>query len=639
MKKVTLITVFTILLLSLSTCGSSVPANQGTVSSATAGKAFFTGDGGKGKSITIYAPKATGLAENEANIPTVVHREFINNFSGYSAISVTDWESVEELYARLLSGYYADDAEAGMDLGHLIPTDYYMEGNITRTSTGYALQYSIIKTTDKTIAAPYSGICTFEELNNFSGVRRASLDLLQKMGVTLTEQAKTELAGAAAQNHVNAQTSFASSVTFQRQGNQVAALAFSDYAAALDPTMTDAVKRSSVMVANISSGNIGANTLAELEWYDAWKAKLIETEQFIADVVNTSDLPYVLFFSDGIEWGQLNVQTRTRDASFPLNLRANRAWLNSVAQAVNAVYDGLVATGKKNDWGRNDSNMRDWPQRSYSSTNPFTSRNDISIVFELVGDQDRVLGRETVRITPSFSFSPRNNKIVPNYESNTFRTVTFKNISANDIDSVRNIRVVSVKGIAPENARFRITFLPDAKWKEYRDGYSHLRVENGVLLGFDKSIIVTERRYVSGSYINYFKFNPKLSESQIQQYRNLVIPADLWGEPFITSIGQSAFEVQSISENTQIISVNIPNSVTSIGDYAFFLDEMLVTNQLTSINIGSNVTIGRHAFGRITFFASLVYLIPSRGFEKFYESNGKKAGTYTYNNRKWSYSP
>jgi hypothetical protein len=73
-------------------------------------------------------------------------------------------------------------------------------------------------------AASYSGTCTFAELDDLSGVRRASLDLLKKMGVEPTELTRTELAGAASANQVNAQTALAQGITAQRQGSEVAAM-------------------------------------------------------------------------------------------------------------------------------------------------------------------------------------------------------------------------------------------------------------------------------------------------------------------------------------------------------------------------------------------------------------------------------
>jgi hypothetical protein len=107
-----------------SSCNSTGSAAQ---TAAVAGQQpaapepYFTGDGGKGTSIAILAPRAKGLAEDQEYLPALVQREFVSNFSGYSAMEVLDRERLDDQYAELLSGYYDDAAEAGLDLGHLPP--------------------------------------------------------------------------------------------------------------------------------------------------------------------------------------------------------------------------------------------------------------------------------------------------------------------------------------------------------------------------------------------------------------------------------------------------------------------------------------------------------------------------------------
>jgi hypothetical protein len=77
----------------------------------------------------------------------------------------------------------------------------------------------------------------------------------------------------------------------------------------------------------------------------------------------------------------------------------------------------------------------------------------------------------------------------------------------------------------------------------------------------------------------------------------------------VTTIVDGAFQMN------QLTSVTIPDSVTTIGDYAFG------QNQLTSIAIGNNVNIDS-AF--------------DNNFEQYYDRSGKKAGTYTFANGRWS---
>jgi hypothetical protein len=96
------------------------------------------------------------------------------------------------------------------------------------------------------------------------------------------------------------------------------------------------------------------------------------------------------------------------------------------------------------------------------------------------------------------------------------------------------------------------------------------------------------------------------------QLTSVVIPGS------VTSIGISAFS------GNQLTSVVIPNSVTSIGGYAF------ERNQLTSITIPANVEL--HQKRRSNFFGDSF----DNGFVAFYDRQGKKAGTYTWDGKRWS---
>jgi len=89
----------------------------------------------------------------------------------------------------------------------------------------------------------------------------------------------------------------------------------------------------------------------------------------------------------------------------------------------------------------------------------------------------------------------------------------------------------------------------------------------------------------------------------------------------VTSIGSYAFSGNNMT------SVTIPVSVTSIGSSAFAYND-----QLNSVTIGDNVKIGTGVFSRFNDKRDIV----NSGFEEFYEKNGKKAGTYTYDGKNWN---
>jgi hypothetical protein len=645
---------------------------------------FYTGSGGKGISLAILAPKGTGLVENQNYLPALVQGELVSNFSGYSAISVLDRESLDEQYAELLSGYYDDNAETGNDLGHLTPTEYLMSGSITKTATGYALQIRITKTADKMTAASYSGTCTFAELDNLTGIRRASLDLLEKMGVTPTERTRAELSAAATQQSVNAQTALAQGITAQRNGTEVAALSYYYQAAAFDPSLLEAASRASVVSTNITSGNIGTDARNDIQWRKDWIARLTETEQYFDNFFTTSSSPFGLFYSTDLEKGKIDYQKETIPISFTVVLNAPSIWFESVQKALQAVLDGLNATGRKNEWG-----LQQWPQKGVTSSNPFNQGSKrFAVVFELVNARQRVIGSQTVILTGywRFSFDSSNSVVIyfnaggegiepkknNNYYDGFYHT-TFGAVKTDDITDTLTINIANINGAAPQtairNGIVRQIMAISGNWR-------HLSYSDGVITGFAKSSpsiqAITIPETIGGKRVTSIG-DSAFSNNQLT---SVTIPNG------VTSIGDSAFS------NNQLTNVTIPDSVTSIGDRAFSNNQLTsvtipsgVTyigefgfsdNQMTSVTISDSVTyIGKFAFyknklARVTIpsgvtsiedaaFSSNEWLTSITiganvrlsvssflgGFQVAYDRNGKKAGTYLYNgsNYDWSFKP
>lgn len=635
---------------------------EGTAKGRNTGQAagpYFTGDGGKNMRLGILVPESQGLSTDQAYIPAMVQGVLVSNISRYSGISVLDRVSLDKVIAETLDAAYEDNLDI-VRLGHVAQVGYMMTGKVIRTSSGYTLQINVTDTTPdaKTIAS-YSGVCTVAQLDDQTAIQKASQDLLTQMGVKLSSRAITELGAMNSRQSINAQTALARGVTAQKQGTEVEALSYYYHAAALDSSLLEAASRVSVLSANISSGNIGADTRNDIQWRKDWVARLTECEEFIGRMISTADPPYSLFYCTEIKKGDINYQTETISLSFETNLHGIGTWFSSVRKTVQAVYDGLNATKRKSDWG-----LANWPQQSLSRTNPFSSQYAISAVFELVNDQNRVIGSQTLSRRPAFRFLGNENRITTDYTGNEYIAITFNAVKADDISDVMTIRVASVNGAVPENTPFQITALPPSKWQEYRNPILHLNISNGVLIGF----------------------NPSLTEKRKAQYLDgRLFPDELWGEqPWdlgITSIAARAFTRLTsdgkdyISPESPLTSVTIPYGVTSIGAGAF------ASNKLTSITIpdsvtfigvdafcnnfqlasltigGSDVTIEKRAFlwnklTRVTIGANAKTVMDqyygpfyTSNFEGYYNKNGKKAGTYTFRKGKtskedtWIYSP
>ena len=532
---------------------------------------YWTGDGGKGISLAILAPKATGLAENQNYLPALVQGEFVSNFTGYSAISVLDRQSLDNQYAELFSGYYDDNAEGIYDLGKLAPTNYIMGGNITRTATGYALQMQITRTEDKMTTASYSGTFTFAELDNLTGIRRSSLELLQKMGVTLTALAQGELTKAETGNRVNAQTALARGITAQRQGTEVAALSYFFQAAAFEPSLVEAVNRSSILAANISSGNIGEDVRNDIQWRRDWVTRLTETEQYFDNFNKTQSMPYTLFYKSEIKQGVINYQNETVNLSIETILRCNTNLPSSITKALQTIYNGLEATKRKDVWG-----LGNWPRQGVTNLKPFERRSkNFAVVVELLNSQNKVISRQTIQVGGYWELTLDSKPIDYRISADDKKTVNF-NVNANDITDNLTIRIASVNGIdiqtATQSGVLQIISLPADKFNFFNDCIIN---RNGEIVykGKDKTIILDTIWDEPIITINRFVIENKGDVS------TLIIGDN------VRTIGNEAFA------NNRLRNVIIGNNVTVIGNRAF------INNWLEKITIGNNVkTIGDEAF-------------------------------------------
>jgi len=539
--------------------------------------ANFTGAGGRGTRIAVMElGGAERLPDGKNHLPSMVQSVLVSDLSRFSAISVLDRQRLEIVLREIESGIYQTEEDIGR-LGEIENVDYVLTGSITRTATGHFLEVQVRGTGRAgrgnlgVIRASFTSTPTVAEMNDLTGIRRVSMELLTQMGVNLTASARQELAGAAAASRVSGEIALARGITAQRRGTEVAALSYYFQAATFDPTLLEAVNRSSILHASIRSGNIGDDVRNELAWRRAWVERLTETEQFFADFHRRESMPYTLFYTVEITRGAINWQMETVNLSIETHLHGSDIWTVSIERALQAIHGGLMATGRAQTWG-----LGNWPRQGVTNLNAFVRRNNnFSVVFELLNDQNRVIGRQTLQTGGFWELSWAASPTV-SVNASDRRTLNFQNVNANDISDRMSIRVASVNGIAAETAA--------------RDGVLQIRaVTRNDFARYDGF------RFTRGQ-IQSFTNNDRIA--------NLTIPYTIWGDPVI-SIGAGAFN------RTGLTRVIIPSSVTYIGSEAF------LNNNLTQLTIGANVTISPNSFGD--------------GFHYFvrnYNQNGRQAGTY-----------
>jgi len=294
-------------------------------------------------------------------------------------------------------------------------------------------------------------------------------------------------------------------------------------------------------------------------------------------------MPYTLFYSKEINQGKINYQNETVALSIETYLYGSEIWAGSIERTLQAVYDGLNATKRKDDWG-----LGRWPQKGVTELNAFERRrNNFSVVFELLNNQDKVIGRQTLQADGSWGLNWSGRPRVE-MSSADRKTLSFQNVNANDITSNLTVRVASVNGADAETAAINGVMRIRAITKDEADLYDSFRFSRGEVQGF--------------------------ANGNAEKVKDLVIPGTIWGDPVI-SIGKETF---NYAELTNVI---IPNSVNDIGDEAF------VSTKLTNITIGANVVIGKNSFVN-KYYSGDGRTIIQNEFQKDYFKNSKKAGIY-----------
>lgn len=411
MKKALLAVVFAVLIPAMaihaggkkekSKSNSSVSTPQRTTSSSTSTPAssptpalprYFTGDGGRGMSLAVLVPTGTGLTAEQNYLPTMVQGVLVGDLSKYSAISVLDRMKLETVLRETESGIYRDNAAYGR-LGEIAEVDYALTGSITRTSTGYSMQIQIVGTGRNNIGvtrASYSGNCTIPEFDNYTGIRRASLELLTQLGVNLTDTARQELTAASSRQTVNSQTAVAQGIIAQRQGNTIESLARFYEANAYDSSFAEASARVNTLSATIRTGSLGQDLRNDIEWRKEW-IKLYEDAAawFRA---NPPVFGYIEVNTNLRQWG---IDYKNETVHFDLYFRYVPLDIPSL-KILEDLRNGLIATGRHHAWGIDEYQYVNWNQdcREEREMAPRFWHRMYGASFELVNDNGQVIARD-----------------------------------------------------------------------------------------------------------------------------------------------------------------------------------------------------------------------------------------------------
>jgi hypothetical protein len=180
------------------------------------------------------------------------------------------------------------------------------------------------------------------------------------MGISLTNAAKQELAGASQTQYVNAQTSLSKGIISQRGGNTIESLAYFYEAKNYDPSFNEAVARVNTLSATISTGGMGDKIRNDIAWRDEWLKLLTEAHSYF---MNNQPTPFVeLVYDPTLIERSVNFQERTARLSFYATLYTVRP---PSFQILSDLKQGLEATKRNRAWELNFYPHRWIPNRLY----------------------------------------------------------------------------------------------------------------------------------------------------------------------------------------------------------------------------------------------------------------------------------
>jgi hypothetical protein len=565
----------------------------------------------------VLEPTGTRLSAQEQWMLPLIQGSITGDFNKYSAMTMIDRLNLEKILAeqkQSTSGNYSDADY--IRIGHLSNARLILTGSVAKTANTFMLELSVtdVESGERKASYPPKSVSP-SAIENLSAIKEASADLLGQLGVVLTEkglqelktpvtitvvqgqaslsqtqttQDQTKLSEEQAQlAEVQSQIALAKGINAQRQGTTVEALSYFIQASNYNPSLSEAVSRVNILSANINSGNIGEDTRNDIAWRKAWVDRLQETENFFAKNISESQSYYLIYDTD-IKQGAINYQKETVELNFwmglmPEDILGKRARM--INQVMTTVKNGLGATGRAQTWGLNN-----WPNKSISPTSPFTDRkNNLAVVTEILNEQGKSLGRQTVTVSHSYAMDTFSRNILGTITPRQGPVNVTTVVGANLITNRLSIRIISIDGspaetvarqkrinILPVEEFIRITGTGTGTSKPHTDQALFTVSDTGILTrytGEEKDIII--RSVIKGVFITSIG----MSAFNSKDLSNLIIPSS------VISIGEGAFS------RNDLISVTIPNSVTSIGESAFLY------NKLTSVNIPSSVTsIGSSAF-------------------------------------------
>jgi hypothetical protein len=401
---------------------------------------YYIGDGGAGLRLAIMEPE--GVEVTDQWLLNLIQGVLISDFRKYTEALAPD-----------------SRRNTGMVSGVPAGARTILTGKLTATGSYVFILNLLVTDVERgTVMATHAATVTAAQLINIASIKAASRDLMEQLGIQLTD------AGLKALETLNpgerdAEIALARGIQADKSGNTIESLSYLYNAVSYDPSLEDALSLLEVMAGDLAAGRIGDALRNDLANRENWKKILDNFEEFY-----TRHPPFeVVYLPLVTPKGETNYDRGTVVLQFRVSMRESQEF-ETMNKVLTLILEGLKKSGQQETWG-----FANWPYRSPL----FRKARNYSLNAELVNEDEDILdalsfnlsGRMTVMRGTICADSTQNQDI-------SFEAVNVKQLVG------EFVRIVAIDGMKIEESQeagyVKITPAEEMPSKKFRNPFIKL---------------------------------------------------------------------------------------------------------------------------------------------------------------------
>ncbi|MDR0785219.1 MAG: leucine-rich repeat domain-containing protein [Treponema sp.] len=541
------------------------------------------------------------------------------NYSDYTVIDLQNLEGIRGAQELAGSGYFSDDDFVSK--GNIKNFEYVLFPTITRIDDAqFIIDFRLNTAAEGVSRTSFRKTTTLEELKSGSVVNEGTLDLFEKLKITLSEDEKKKL--------METTAAFARRISNEaKEANDDVKAAFYGYVAAASSRQE--------LSKNGTDSEILRNIQEREDWFNKFKScASIFNDIAPFEIVYDSKLSWDGKISGGKENGRLNLKALIMLSPSPAHFNL-----------LDLLLSDLEKTKHRSPWGFDGWPFYDMDKEYLVLDGKRQFEYDISI--EIINEKGKSVAREKINLKNNIQFKRGDKTISAPKEE--IKEVLFKDINTSDVTNSLFVKITMVNGEYTENilASGKINIKRDALLTDREQSRRGLKLDankKGEIIeytGETKNVIIP--RILNDSPVTVVREGAfeKKQLTSVDIPDGIKIEKRAFYDNRLTSVvvpPVATIEDWTFAKNN-LVSVTISSGVETIGAWAF------ARNRLTKINIPSSVkVVKQNAFAQNRLSSITIYnnvAIEKNAFDddfaKFYQQNyDSKAGTYILENNSWT---